>query len=232
MNDTLCESPAVEAVPSVLRIWIFEDHECFRELLADYMRVLPEVEIVGTGDHEEQLFQAVDEGRVDLVMLDLHLQGPGGFCVMERLKQRLRPPAVLILSGQATPHSVSTAVRLGAVGYLQKTAPLEELLPAIERVRRGQTYFSEGPARVLAESMARGGGGEAIASALNIREVDLLTRLSHGSTVNEIAVVFQLSPFTIYKMRAKLMRKINAKNQRELVAYAMSNGLLNPALVH
>ncbi|MBI5689070.1 MAG: response regulator transcription factor [Verrucomicrobia bacterium] len=228
MNDSLT-GPADQPTRPY-RIWIFEDHQCFRELLADFLEAIPGIEIAGTEDDEELLYQAVDAGQVDLVILDLHLQGAGGFRVMERLKARAQMPDVLILSGQATTHSVGTAIRLGAIGYLQKTAPLEELYPALECVRQGQGYFSAGPARLLAESMAPDATSAAF-SDLTLKEVDLLTRLAHGVSAKEIGAAFQLSPFTIYRMRTQLMRKINARNLQEIVTYALRNGLMDPALV-
>lgn len=233
MNDETLTLPShVAADPSACRIWIFEDQQCFRELLADYLRALPglAVEVVGTADDEELLFAAVDAGRVDVVLLDLQLQGAGGFSILEKLQQRARPPAVLILSGQATTHSVYTALRLGAVGYLQKTAQLEELHPALERVRRGESYFSEGPARLLAEGMAPGRPASTLGE-LTAREVDLLTRLVHGTAIKDIATALGLTCSTVYKRRAALMHEIHAQNHRDIVAYAMSNGLMNPALI-
>ena len=222
--------PLLNPPRSLRRIWIFEDHQCFRQLLADFLHTLPDTEVVGNEDDEEQLFAAVDAGLVDLVMLDLNLRGAGGFRVMERLQQRSKPPAVLILSGQATAHSLNTAIRLGAAGYLQKTAPLEEILPALEKIRQGGIYFGEGAARQLAERVASGMAAKG-AGDLTQREVELLTRLAHGASAKELAAERNLSRFTIYKMRTQLMRKIGADTQSDLVTYALRIGLMDPALV-
>jgi DNA-binding NarL/FixJ family response regulator len=220
-------SPAVPRPD--LRLWIFEDHQCFRELLADYLRTLPGITVVGTLDDEEQLHAAVAAGQVDLVLLDLHLSGAGGFQVMERLRQCAPAPAVLILSGQATLHSLAMAVRLGAVGYLQKTAPLQELVPALSAIREGRTYFGEGVPRELAACVSSNAGSPSVAE-LSQREVDLLARLAHGASAKELAAEWNLSCFTIYKARTQILRRINARNQRELVAYALANGLLDASL--
>lgn len=223
-------APAPTAGRTDLRLWIFEDHQCFRELLADYLSALPGITITGTADDEEQMHAAIAAGQVDVVILDLHLRGAGGFHVMERIRQREKPPAVLILSGQATLHSLAMAVRLGAIGYLQKTAPLQELIPALAAIREGKPYFGEGAPRELAERLSSAGRPASVAE-LSQREVDLLTRLAHGASAKELAAEWKLSCFTIYKARTQVLRRINARNQRELVTYALRNGLLDASAV-
>ncbi len=232
MNTSANAKPAAthSGLRALRRLWIFEDHQCFCELLSDFLETIPGIEIVGKQDDEARLFEAIDAGQVDLVLLDLHLRGAGGFHVMERLRQRPNPPPVLILSGQATPHSLSRAMSLGAVGYLQKTAPLSEIVPALEAIRSGGSYFSEGALRQLSPRVAVGSTPSYV-SEMNPREVDLLSRLAHGATAKELAADWELSRFTIYKLRTVLMRKIKVVNQRELMAYALRNGLLDPSLV-
>lgn len=230
MTTLTAPIPVAPAPRPIERIWIFEDHQSFRELLADYLRTIPGIEIAGTVDDEAELFAAIDAGQVDLVVLDLHLRGAGGFHVLERIRQRAQPPRVLILSGQATPHSLALAVRLGAAGYLQKTAPLEEFIPALAAIAAGGTYFSEGSPRQLWQRVARETQPPSVAD-LSQREIDLITRLVHGATAKELAAEWHRSRFTIYKSRTQLLRKINARNQRDLVAYALRNGMLDPAQV-
>lgn len=208
------------------RLWLFDDHKCFRELLADYLRTIPGVEVAGTGDDEEALLAAIDGGLVDLVLLDLDLDGPGGFFVLERIRQKNGAPPVLILSSHVTHHSMAMATRLGAAGYLQKTSPLDEFVPALAAVRAGHTYYGEGLPRQLAERVAREAGPSA-GPDLDGREIELLRRLVRGVTVRQLATEWRLSRYTVYKSRTRLMRKIAAKNHQDLAAYARRNGLVD-----
>ena len=108
MHEASSTPSSSAAARRAFRIWLFDDHRSFRELLADYLGRLPGLTVAGTGDDEPVLETALDAGLVDLVLMDLNLRGPGGFRVIERLRQRPRPPAVLVLSSEATRHSVST----------------------------------------------------------------------------------------------------------------------------
>lgn len=219
--------PEISAAPppQCLNVWIFDDHQCFRELLSDHISTLPQTSVVGCGDDREKLFAAVDRHEANLVLLDLHLPDSGGFGVMEALMLRANPPQVMILSSQVTPHSVNTAIRLGAVGYLQKTAGLEEVETAFDHIRRGCSYFGRGSAREIGHEVARKlerrGNQD-----LTTREVRLLSRLARGDNAKELGAAMNISPFTVYKMRTVLMDKIGAKTQAELVNYALRNGLM------
>lgn len=215
----------VVAPAGTLKIWVFDDHQCFRDLLSEHLSTLPQTSVVGCGDDREKLFAAVDRHEANLVLLDLHLTDSGGFGIMESLMLRARPPAVVILSSQVTPHSVNTAIRLGAVGYLQKTAGLDEIETALGHIRQGSTYFGQGSAReigteVMLKLEKRG------SLDLTTREVRLLSRLARGDNAKELGEAMKISPFTVYKMRTVLMDKIGAKTQRDLVSYALRNGLM------
>jgi DNA-binding NarL/FixJ family response regulator len=113
---------------------------------------------------------------------------------------------------------------------MQKTAPLEELVPALAAIRAGRTYFGDGAPRELALRVSPA-ARTAFLAELSQREVDIMTRLVHGATAKELAAEWNISRFTIYKARTQILRKIGARNQQELVAYALRNGLLDPALV-
>jgi len=218
------ETNAISA-PRFLNVWIFDDHYCFCELLSDHVSTLPQTSVVGCGDDPEKLFAAVARNEANLVLLDLHLPNSGGFGIMEALMLRANPPQVMILSSQVTPHSVNTAIRLGAVGYLQKTAGLEEIETAFDHIRRGCSYFGQGSAREISQEVTRKlerrGNQD-----LTTREVRLLSRLARGDNAKELGAAMKISPFTVYKMRTVLMEKIGAKTQAELVNYALRNGLM------
>lgn len=225
-SETLALPVDRAATPSgILSIWIFDDHQSFRDLLSDHLSTLAQTTVVGCGDDREKLFAAVDRHEVNLVLLDLHLPDSGGFGIMEALMLRASPPAVLILSSQVTPHSVNTAIRLGSVGYLQKTAGLEEIEAALGQIRLGCTYFGQGSAREIGTEvrlkLERRGHLD-----LTTREVRLLSRLARGDNAKELGAAMKISPFTVYKMRTVLMQKIGAKTHRDLLNYALRNGLM------
>ncbi len=205
------------------RIWIFEDNRMFRDLLAGYLTTLPNLEIVGNAEDEPALLAAVAARRVDVVILDLNLSGRSGLEVLENLSHRRFSPHVLILSGTLSIQSVHLALHYGAVGYLEKSAPLAELASALAKVAAGEFYFGARPERIVPQGVSL----PAIAResfGLTTRQAELLTRLARGQSVAEIAADHGLSCFAIYKRRKRLMHLLNARNGGELIAHAARHG--------
>jgi DNA-binding NarL/FixJ family response regulator len=157
-------------------------------------------------------------------VLDLNLPGAGGFVIAQRLQQRQAPVAVLILSAQATVHSLAMARRLGVAGYLQKTAPLDELVLALKQLSQGGTYFGSGLAR-LADAAGEGMADARTAGGLAEREVDLMLGLTRGESVSALSRQLACARSEIYRSRTQLMNRIQARNPGEFLAYVASIGL-------
>jgi DNA-binding NarL/FixJ family response regulator len=160
---------------------------------------------------------------VDVVILDLNLGGRGGLVLLEQLMLLAPPPAVMILSGSVTEHAVQRAVQLGARGYVDKAASLDEVVHAIRQVAQDGVYFSEAPRRLLIDIAARGPGE--LNSPVTARETEVLARLAAGLMVKEVAEVLNLSKWAVYRIRGDLRRKLDARTDRELVDYAFRIGL-------
>lgn len=208
-----------------LRLWLVEDHVIFRDLLADYLRTASEVTLQGQSDNETDLVAACERGEVDAVVLDLNLNRVGGLAIMEKLKRTRRPPAVMILSATVTEHSIQHAVRLGATAYVEKSASLDEVRRALLRLREGQAYFSDHASRIMTQLAFRDAKTERRLD-LTARETELLRYLAQRLTVSEIARRFDLSKWSIYRMRGELMAKLNTRSPDDLIDYALKIGLI------
>jgi DNA-binding NarL/FixJ family response regulator len=209
-----------------IRVWIVEDHQLFRELLGDFLGTVPGMEVVGGSSDEAGLMAAVAETKVDVVILDLNLHSVGGMRILESLAKLSTFPAVLILSATVTEHSIQLAMRLGARGYVDKTASLEEVKLAVGRLADGGVYFSETPSRMLGQLLLRA-AKEDPNHDLSVRETEILTRLAHGAIVKEVASELNISKWSVYRVRSDLLRKLNARNDQDLFAYAMRIGLID-----
>lgn len=214
----------VEASRPSQRVWIIEDHVLFRELLGDFLRLRTGTAVVGSSSDETGLLEACDAGGVDVVILDLNLNRSGGMRILEALSRRPSFPAVMILSGTATEHSVQLATRLGARAYVDKTAALDEVALALARIASGGVYFSEAPSRLLSQLAFRGVNSE-VNPDLTARETEILRRVARGVMVKEIATDLKMSKWAVYRVRAELLRKLAARSDRDLISYALRIGL-------
>ena len=133
-----------------LRVWVVDDQDTFRDLLSNYLAAQPGVKLVGaTRDHLDLLPAAQAQG-VDLVILDLCLDGVGGLEILRKLSAIPNGPATLLLSAHASEDAVFCAAQCGAKGFLEKSDLLKCIDEALQKIRDGGVYFSAGPRRHLA----------------------------------------------------------------------------------
>jgi two-component system OmpR family response regulator len=110
---------AVSTAPG-LRVLLVEDSKVLTERLAEAIRQIPEVELIGTADTEAGALEAIRRYRVDVVILDLHLRQGTGFGVMRGLAAAPVKPQVIVLTNYDLPEDKHAALALGATHFLDK----------------------------------------------------------------------------------------------------------------
>lgn len=224
MTESTGRNAQVLAYP--VRTWIVEDHASIRELLVEFLAEQEGFQVLGAGDDPEPALTAAREKRVDMIILDLSLPKSGGLYALEQLSKIKQAPRVIVFSAMSSPQTVGAAIEFGAVGYVEKTAPLSELRIAIQRVREGGVYFSEGPTHVM-HQLAAATAGKARSQMLTPRELEFLRLLARGEAIKAIAKALNLSEGSAYRIRRELFGKLGSNSDQELALAAMSMGLLD-----
>jgi DNA-binding NarL/FixJ family response regulator len=231
MSIDLPSAPAATLASSATRkpsrLWIVEDHESIRELLCDFARGLPAVELIGNSRNAEPMLATAKRDGLDLVILDLLLEGSGGLQVLEQLSAVSPRPKVIVFSGMATLHTVQTAVEWGVTGYVHKSSSLEDLRQAIDRSRGEGAYFSSGPSALIRQFVQRR-GAEADSPALTPRDREIVQMTAQGVHTKRIAESLSLSEPSIYKLKKSIMRKLEVNTDQELTLCALRMGLIHP----
>jgi two-component system invasion response regulator UvrY len=193
-----------------------------RGLLENFFAVSPGFAFVGGSDSAEPALAAAAKGEVDLVVLDLLIRGEGGLLALQRIKDLPRPPSVLVFSATASIHSLRLAVMYGASGYLEKSAPLEEISTALRRIRAGGVHFGERPSQLLTTIMR---SSSEASSALARNELRLLELMAAGKCFKTIAHEMSVSPQKVYRVRQSLMRRAGTRSTPDLIRYMVEIGL-------
>ena len=124
---------AARRAPRAIRVLLIDDNELFVEALALTLAGAPRVEIVGSALDGRRALELVPELRPDVVVMDLEMPEMDGIETTRRLRA-LEPSArVVVLSANAEPWSVERAHEVGAVAYVTKDRPTDELVDAIEK---------------------------------------------------------------------------------------------------
>jgi two-component system invasion response regulator UvrY len=208
-----------------LRALVVDDHEFTRE---GVIRILtdnfPETKVGKAGNYDEALEQ-VKNNKWDIVVLDINLQGRSGLEVLKSIRSVEPKTPVLILSMVPVSQYVRRILQAGASGYLTKSEPAEELLKAVRMVSRGMKYFSPEVQQELPDLIDES-IDHAKKSTLTDREFEILQRIAVGKSPKEIAAEYNLSVNTINSYRKRMLAKLHAKSDLDLIRYAIKLGII------
>ena len=216
-------SPPEAAWPPRVRVLIGDDHRIVREGIKQILADTPDVQAVAEAQSGPELLDLVDalEGRqgLDLVLLDIALPELDGLDVLHALQRKHPQLPVLMLSTYPERQYAVRCIRLGARGYLNKSADPDDMLAAMRKVAGGGLYLTPSTAEALACAVGQS-AAQTGPESLSHREHQVYRLLTQGQTVSEIGAKLGLAPNTVSTYRARILEKTGAKNDVELALYA------------
>jgi DNA-binding NarL/FixJ family response regulator len=209
----------------VIKALVADDHAIVRRGLMQILAEHADMSVVGEAQDAPQLFALARAQAWDVAILDVSMPGRGGLEVLKELKSEFPTRPVLILSVHPEDQYAVRALKAGAAGYLSKDSAPSELVNAIRKAMQGGKYVSPALAEKLAFNLAPN-ADRLPHETLSDREFQVLCAIASGQTVSEIAEQMSLSVKTISTYRARLLEKMNLKNNAELTHYAIQHRLV------
>ncbi|MBK6593957.1 MAG: response regulator transcription factor [Burkholderiales bacterium] len=219
----------------MIRLLLGDDHRIVREGLKQILADAPDVCVVGEAQSGTEVLDQVRKlgGRegLDLVLLDIAMPGADGLEVLQILRREYPTLPVLMLSTYPEKQYAVRCIKLGAAGYLNKSADPDDMVAAVRKVAGGGMYVTPATAEALAATVgafaSRSGAGGV--EALSHREHQVFRLLTAGHTVSEIGAQLKLAPNTVSTYRARILEKTGAKNDVELALFAERQTRAAPA---
>jgi len=209
----------------MIRILIADDHTVVRRGLRQILlEGFPAALIEEVGDAEEMIKKVI-QSEWDVIISDLSMPGRSGLEALSQIKQLNPKLPVLILSIHPEEQYALRVLKAGASGYLSKDMAPDELVNAVHRVMLGKKYITASIAEKLASVLDQD-SDKPVHEFLSDREFSVLKLLASGKSVSEIAESLFLSVTTVSTYRARIMAKMNMKNNADLTLYAIENKLL------
>ena len=206
-----------------IRVLIADDHRIVREGLRQVMADAPDIQVraeAASGDEALQAVQALQgEQGLDVVLLDIAMPGGDGLDVLQALRKQWPSLPVLMLSTYPEKQYAVRCIKLGAAGYLNKSADPDDMVAAVRKVAEGGIYVTPATAEALASAVG-GAGAKTGPEALSHREHQVFRLLISGHSVSEIGAQLQLASNTVSTYRARILEKTGTKNDVELALYA------------
>ena len=203
------------------RVAIVDDHPMVAVGIQAILESYDDIEVVGTCSSGQEILDQADGLAPDVILLDLNMPGMNGLTTTELLLEARAEARVLVLSMHDSPEYITTALNHGAMGYVLKDVPTEEIKTAIDTVMQGQRYLCTGAKGSLIPdetSEAR--------EALTGREQTVLLQLAKGRSNKEVAAVLEISVRTVETHRKNIKRKLGISSTAGLTRYAMEHGVL------
>lgn len=216
-----------------ISILLVDDHAVIRTALRLVIQNHPRMKMIGEAADRKEALAITSRLHPDIVLLDLDLGGESGLDLIPDLLSADSHSRIIVLTGLRDPEMHHRAVKLGAMGVVQKEKAIDVLINAIERVSAGEAWLDPSlMARVLSEvSPARNKKPDPEAAriaSLSDREREVLTLISEGLKNREIADRLFISEWTVRHHITSIFNKLDVSDRVDLILYSYRNGLATP----
>jgi len=211
----------------MIRLLLVDDQNLICVGLRAMLEVEPDLEIVGIAKNGETAIEQVAALQPDLVLMDIQMPVMDGRVATRAICEQFPDVKVIVLSTFDDNQYVIESLRAGAMGYLLKNMPSEELVQAIRLAYCGYTLLGPMLLAKLVTSIPDSERAEALSASLGLtvltpREQEVLRLIRYGSTNREIAVQLEISEGTIKTHVSHLLDRLNLRNRAQLAIYANS----------
>lgn len=210
-------------------VLIVDAHALLREGMSFLLEQESDFRVVGTASTSAQAFHVLQARPVQLVIVDLALQGSQKEAIASKIVRLFPHLRVLCTLSKGQHPGVEALIRAGIQGYCWKGASREEFIEAVRSVANGRHYFGTVAASNLFQSLLQAPPvSGSFAHSLSPRETEILTLITREMTTREIAAALSISIKTVENHRLRLMQKTGARNLAGLTKFALKVGLLKP----
>jgi two-component system, NarL family, invasion response regulator UvrY len=210
----------------MIKVLLADDHSIVREGLRRVLEDSNEIKVIAEAADGETAFDQAMEKKPDVAVIDISMPGMDGLEVVTRMTGYCPDIPVLILTMHDEEQYVIRAIEAGAMGYVTKQSAPEQLVAAVKKINDGGRYLTEKASEALALRVIRGHKDKSLTESLSMRELQVLRKLAIGNTNREIAISYNISVKTVDTYRARILKKLNIRNNTELSRYAIQNKLV------
>lgn len=219
-----------------IRVLICDDHRIVREGIKQILAEASDLRVMGEAANGPEAIQQVRAGAAtgsgpEVVLLDIAMPQRDGLDILKALRSEFPKLPVLMLSTYPDRQYAVRSLKLGAAGYLNKSADSEQMIDAVRTVARGRRFITPSVAEHLAAAIGDGfaaDDGVPLHEVLSHREHQVFQMLVAGRSVGEIAEQLVLSSNTVSTYRARILEKTGVRNDVELTLFAVRRELLSP----
>ncbi|MEJ1958689.1 MAG: response regulator transcription factor [Nitrosomonadales bacterium] len=210
----------------IINVLVVDDHALIRKGLKQILDDTSDIRVSGEAESGMEAIRMVRDNKYDIALLDITLPDKYGIDVLKQIKLQCPSLPVLILSMHPDEQYALRSIKAGAAGYMNKQSAPSQLVTAIRKVASGKKYISSELAEQLADNLTNDKPQDASHKILSNREYQTLCLMAAGKSLSEMADIMSLSAKTVSVYRARMLEKMQLKNNAEAVRYAINNHLI------
>jgi DNA-binding NarL/FixJ family response regulator len=202
-----------------IKLLITEDHTLLRETWSMLFANDPRFEVVASCGSGEEAIELTKNFQPDIVLMDINLPGINGIEAMQLILKEVPATKVLAVSLHTQLTYVKKMIQEGALGYVTKNSPREEMILAILEVKNGRKYICEDVKTFISEQAMNEQGEEEKIRLLTKKELAVIELIQKGLSSKEIAERLGIAIKTVEVHRYNILRKLKLRNSAALINY-------------
>ena len=208
-----------------IRIAIADDHPIVRQGLRVAIGAQDDLELVGEASNGAEAVELANRLDPDVMIMDLQMPIMDGIAAIQEITKENEDACILVLTSFPDDKNVFSAIKAGAMGFLLKEAPAEELLASVRTVYGGEAALHPAIARKLIQEVKSPSDVRSSLDPLTPREMDVLKCLARGLSNREIARELTISVRTVTTHMRNILDKLHVSNRTQAALYALEHGL-------
>ena len=211
-----------------IKVILADDHQLFREGLANLLSESTEVEVIAQAVNGKDAIEKAKKLQPDVLIMDINMPEMDGVEATAQLLKELSDMKIIGLSIHANKQYIKGMLEAGSSGYLFKNCSYDELIKAIQMVHSGKKYLSEKITEILIqEYLNKEEIGPSTSSELTDRESEILKLIAEGISVSDISNQLFVSIKTINTHKQHILEKLNLKTTTDIIKYALKKGIIS-----
>lgn len=213
-----------------IKVIVVDDHRLFRHGLGTVLNREEDIDVIAEAADGREALAKLEALRPDVVTLDIAMPGMSGLIAIREMRKTAPNTKIVVLTMYLNQKFVLKALRSGASGYVVKESAVEELVTAIRTAQMGEIFLSPRVTSLAVKGMLQSvnDDDESVFEILSGRELEVLQLVVEGRSNREIAEVLYVSPKTVEKHRASIMKKLDVHDIPSLVRLSIRSGLIEP----
>ena len=216
-------------IPLVTRILVADDHPIVRSGLRKVLDAEADLEVVAEAEDGAEAVRKALAEDVDIAILDVSMPKATGIQAAEQLRRQKPELKLLMLSMYDSEQFLFESLKAGAAGYVLKSDADQDIVEAVRRTMRGQSFlYPSAVSTLVKDAFERGRGDADRFDVLTPRELQVLKLIAEAYSSKEIAAELVISVKTVERHRQNILDKLGMSDRVELTRYAIRRGLIQP----